>query len=458
MFKRLLIANRGEVAVRIARACRELDISPIGVASSADQDASWTGVMDEVVVLGPAAAAQSYLDAERIIQAARQTYASALHPGWGFLAENQRFATLCRQHGITFVGPSAAVMETMGVKSPAKEAMRAAGLPVIPGSDGPLADTQAAVACARVIGYPVLLKADLGGGGRGMRRCDDESELAAAFAQASAEAEAAFGSGAMYLERYLEAGRHIEIQVLCDNFGNGIHLGERECSIQRRHQKLIEESPSPALTTEERAAMGARAVRAAVAVGYTGAGTIEFLRASSGELYFMEMNTRLQVEHPVSEEVTGIDIAKKQIEVAANQPLGLTQDEVRFEGHAIECRINAEDPSQDFRPTPGKLTAFDFPTDAGPGRVRVDTHLAAGDEVSPHYDSLLGKVIAWGKTRDEAIATLRASLAGARVEGVSTTIPMHLAVLASDEFARGEYDTASIPGWTQRTADATGGN
>jgi len=458
MFQRLLIANRGEVAVRIARACRALGIAPIGVASAPDRDASWTEMMDEVVGIGPAASAESYLNMGRLVQAARQHHASALHPGWGFLAENHRFVALCRQHGITFVGPSAAVMKKMGNKSLAKAAMKAGGLAVIPGSDGPLKDLAAAVECASSAGYPIILKADYGGGGRGMRLCADEAELREAFASASAEAQASFGSDSIYLERYLAAGRHIEIQIICDAFGNGVHLGERECSVQRRHQKLIEESPSPVLDAAERNELGERAVQAALSVGYENAGTIEFLRDDAGHLYFMEMNTRLQVEHPVSEAVSGIDIVQKQIEIAANRPLGLTQDQIELRGHAIECRINAEDPTEDFRPSPGVLEAFSFPTDLGPGKIRIETHLQAGGEVTPHYDSLIAKVIAHGETRDDAIETMLRSLGEAEVEGVSTTIPLHLAVLDSEGFRSGNYDTASIPGWQTEEPVPTPGN
>jgi acetyl-CoA carboxylase biotin carboxylase subunit len=452
MFQRLFIANRGEVAVRIARACRSLGIAPVGGVSEADLGARWTEALDEVVCLGPADARQSYLDPVRVVQAALATRASALHPGWGFLAESARFAALCRQHGLAFVGPSATSMDLMGVKSPAKAAMRAAGLPVLPGSDGPLADVDAAARAAAEAGYPVILKADHGGGGRGMRLCRDEAQVRAAFGAAAQEAAGAFGSGSLYLERYLTGGRHVEVQVLCDRFGAGVHLGERECSIQRKHQKLIEESPSPALSPDERARLGAQAAAAAVTLGYVGAGTIEFLRDDDGALYFMEMNTRLQVEHPVSEMVTGLDIAARQIEIAANRPLGLAQRDVVFSGHAIECRINAEDPHADFRPSPGRLEVFDLP--AGPGKggsaIRVDTHLAAGDEVTPHYDSLLAKVIAHAPTRAGAIDALLAALGAASIEGVKTTIPLHLAVLESAAFRSGAYGTASIPGWESR--------
>jgi acetyl-CoA carboxylase biotin carboxylase subunit len=447
MFQRLLVANRGEVAVRIARACRTLGVRPIGVASEADLGASWTRAFDEVVTIGPGPASASYLRADRLVQAALQTRASALHPGWGFLAENARFASLCAQHGIAFVGPRPALMELMGAKTPAKRAMRAAGLALIPGSAEPLATVEEAVTCAREIGYPVLVKADSGGGGRGMRRCADEAELRAAFPAARAEAEAAFGDGAVYLERYLVGGRHVEVQLLCDAFGGGIHVGERECSVQRKHQKLLEESPSPALTPAERAALGASALRAALAVGYTSAGTVEFLRSPEGALYFMEMNTRLQVEHPVSELVSGLDIAALQIRLAANEPLPLSQGELTFHGHAIEARVNAEDPERNFQPSPGTLRAFAIPTDLGPGTVRVDTHLAEGDTIPPHYDSLLAKVIAHAETRALALETLTRALRAARIEGVATTVPLHLAVLASDAFQSGRYDTSAIPGW-----------
>jgi acetyl-CoA carboxylase biotin carboxylase subunit len=454
MFQSLLIANRGEVAVRVARACRELGVAPIGVASEADRDAGWTRAMDEVVCLGPASATQSYLDPLRVVQAAVQTRCSALHPGWGFLAESPRLATLCRQFGVSFVGPSAATMRRMGLKSPAKQAARDAGLPVVPGSDGPLADADAAVACANETGYPVILKADAGGGGRGMRLCQNADEVRAAFDAASAEAQSAFGSGAMYLERFLTSGRHIEVQVLCDRLGNGVHLFERDCSIQRRHQKLIEEGPSPLLDDDARAELGALAIRAALAMGYENAGTIEFLRDGDGTFHFLEMNTRLQVEHPVTELITGVDIVKKQIEVAAHRPLGLTQADVTVSGHALECRINAEDPAQGFRPTPGRLASFAFDTEVGPGTVRVDTHLAEGEEVSPHYDSLLAKVIVHGETRAAAIETMQAALAAARIEGVQTTLPVHQAVLASPEFQRGDFDMSSIPGFEERAAEA----
>jgi acetyl-CoA carboxylase biotin carboxylase subunit len=447
MFQRLLIANRGEVAVRIARTAREMKIAPVGVASRADLGARWLEAMDEVVCVGEAAPRESYLRADRIVQAAVQTRCSALHPGWGFLAENPRFAALCEQHGVSFVGPSARVLRLMGLKTPARAAMRAAGLPVVPGSDELLASAEDAVARADAIGYPVILKADAGGGGRGMRRCEDARQVAAAFSSASAEAQAAFGNGRLYLERYLSGGRHVEVQVLADRHGRAVHLFERECSVQRNHQKLLEESPSPALSPEERARIGTAAARAAAAIGYAGAGTMEFLRDREGRLHFMEMNTRLQVEHPVTEAITGIDIVKEQLRIAADEPLAVEQERIACRGHAIECRINAEDPVQGFRPSPGRLTAFEIPRDQGPGSVRVDTHLAAGEEVLPHYDSLIAKVIAHAPTREKAIETMLRALAGARIEGVATTVPLHLEVLVSGEFRSGKYDTSRIPGW-----------
>jgi len=447
MFHKVLIANRGEVAVRIARACRSLGISPVGISSEADYGAPWLERMDEVVMIGGFAPSESYLRGELVLQAALQTRCTAIHPGWGFLAEDPRFAALCEQHGVTWIGPSPAVMAQMALKTPAKRAMLKAGLQGIPGSDGLLTDVDEACKCAEEVGYPIIVKADAGGGGRGMRLCRNEADLLEAFPSARAEAKSAFGNGALYLERYLEGGRHIEVQILADKFGKAIHLGERECSVQRSHQKLIEESPSPALTMEERQRLGRSAARAAAAIGYVGAGTIEFLLEDSGRLCFIEMNTRLQVEHPVTEAVTGIDIVQKQIEIAANQHLGIEQVEVTSKGASIECRINAEDPHDGFKPSPGVLERFELGLDAGPGLVRIDTHMQAGDEVSPYYDSLLAKIITFGKTREDAIETMLASLRTTVIEGVKTTIPLHIDVLNSKEFRKGEYDTSKIPGW-----------
>ncbi|MEX1025384.1 MAG: acetyl-CoA carboxylase biotin carboxylase subunit [Planctomycetota bacterium] len=447
MFHRLLIANRGEVAVRIARACRSLGIAPIGVISEADRGASWTEVMDEVVCVGPAAPSTSYLRMQRIVQAAHQTRASAVHPGWGFLAENQRFAALVRQHGFAFVGPSTRSMREMGQKSPAKRAMRAAGLDVVPGSDGPLADADAAVRVANEVGYPVLLKAESGGGGRGMRRVDREADVHAAFSAAAAEAASAFGDASVFLEKLIEHGRHIEVQVLCDHFGNGVHLGERECSVQRKHQKLLEESPSPALSRDVATDLGERALAAALAVGYASAGTIEFLLTPGGEFYFLEMNTRLQVEHPVSELVSGVDIAAEQIRIAANHRLSLTQADVRLSGHAIELRINAEDPAEDFRPTPGQIERFDFPSDVTGATLRIDTHVRSGDTIPPYYDSLVAKLLVHAADRAAAIEALERVLDATHIEGIATTIPLHRAVLADPGFRAGNYDTSRLPGW-----------
>ncbi len=452
MFRSLLIANRGEVAVRVARAARELDIRTVFIASEADLGASWLDAADEVVCVGSSAPRDSYLDVRRIVQAALQTGCAAVHPGWGFLAENSGFAALCAQHGLTFIGPGPGTMEQLGLKIPAKRAMRAAGLDGIPGSDGLLDTLEEARRVADEIGYPVIVKADAGGGGRGMRRCAAPEDLESAWQQASAEAEAAFGNGKLYMEKYITGGRHIEIQILCDAYGHAIHLGDRECSIQRNHQKLIEESPSPALSAAQRAELGERAAAAAAAIGYIGAGTVEFLRAPGGELYFMEMNARLQVEHPVTEMQTGVDLVKEQLKIAANERLTIQQADVKQRGATIECRINAEDPTQDFRPTPGKLASFEFPSAAG--ALRIDTHLQSGDEVPPYYDSLLAKVLGHGETREEAIAVLLGALRDTRIEGVATTIPLHLAVLDSAEFRAGEYDTSFIPGWTSPTPSA----
>jgi acetyl-CoA carboxylase biotin carboxylase subunit len=382
-----------------------------------------------------------------MVQAALQTRCSAVHPGWGFLAESSRFAALCREHGLAFVGPRPGVMDLLGRKLPAKRVMAAAGLPGIPGSDDVLASAEHAAEVASEVGWPVMLKADAGGGGRGMRLCRTAAEVRAAFEAAAREAEAAFGDPRLYLERYLEGGRHIELQILADHDGHAIHLGERECSIQRQHQKLIEESPSPVLDARDRDRIGAAAARAAAAVGYTGAGTVELLRDRDGCLWFMEMNARLQVEHPVTEMRSGVDLVREQLRVAANQPLSLGQDDVTLEGASVECRINAEDPARGFLPTPGRLEVFELARDQGPGRVRVDTHLCAGDVVPPYYDSLLAKVVAWGRDRAEAIETLLAALRSSRVEGVATTLALHVAVLESAAFRRGEYDTGAIPGW-----------
>ncbi|HTJ43596.1 MAG TPA: biotin carboxylase N-terminal domain-containing protein [Kofleriaceae bacterium] len=439
-FHRILIANRGEVAVRVARACDAMGIVPVFAVSAADADAPYTRGR-ETVMLGPARAAQSYLDAERVVQAAVQTRCTALHPGWGFLSENPLLAALCAQHGVTFIGPPPHVTALMGSKIAAKRAMRAAGLDVIPGSDGVLRDADEAAAIADQVGYPILLKAERGGGGRGMRVANARGQIASAYAEAQAEARAAFGGDGLYLEKLVTGGRHVEIQIFGDKYGRAVHLGERDCTVQRHHQKLVEESPSPAIDADLRARTCERAAAAAARIGYVGAGTMEML-LDGGTLRFMEMNCRLQVEHTVTEMRTGLDLVRAQIEVAAGRPLPI--DHVKFDGHAIECRINAEDPSQDFRPAPGAITNWHAPEMQD---VRVDTHVETGYVVPPFYDSLLCKVIARGETRDAAIDRMLAALDALVCEGVPTTIPLHKAILSSPAFRRGDYDTRSIPGW-----------
>jgi acetyl-CoA carboxylase biotin carboxylase subunit len=443
LFHRLLIANRGEVAVRVARACDALGITAVFAVSEADRDAPYTRGR-EVVVLGPGRAALSYLDVERVVQAAVQTHCTALHPGWGFLSENPLLATLCAQHGVTFIGPPPHVTALMGSKTRAKAAMVAAGLDVIPGSNGVLADAADAKRVATEVGFPVLFKAENGGGGRGMRIARAAGEVEQVYGEAQAEARAAFGGDRVFLEKLIEGGRHVEIQVFADRYGHAVHLGERDCTVQRNHQKLIEESPSPALTSDQRGAVLAAAARAAAAIGYVGAGTMEMLLDPTGVLRFMEMNCRLQVEHTVSEERTGKDLVIAQIEIAAGRPLAWRQADLAMTGHVIECRINAEDPANNFAPAPGKITAWQPP--AGEG-IRVDTHVEAGYVVPPFYDSLLAKLIVKAATRDDAIAKMIGALTAFAVEGVPTTIPMHVAILKSDAFRTGAYDTRSIPGW-----------
>ena len=444
-FRRLFIANRGEVAARIARTCDTLGITPVFGVSEADRAAPYLRDR-ESVLLGPSRSSESYLAKERIVQAAVQARCSALHPGWGFLAENPLFASLCEAHGVTFIGPPASVMQSLGRKTPAKVAMARAGLKLIPGSDGVLTGIAQAREVAEATGFPVLLKAESGGGGRGMRVVRDPSGVKEAYESAQAESLAAFADGRLYLEKLIEGGRHIEIQLLADKYGRVVHLGERDCSVQRKHQKLIEESPALVLSDAEREQTLAAAVRATREIGYVGAGTMEFLLDEGGELRFMEMNARLQVEHPVTEMRTGIDLVEAQIRVAAGEPLWLSQDEIELRGHAIECRINAEDPRKGFLPSPGVIETWDVPAASGEG-VRVDTHVESGYEVPPHYDSLVCKVIAWGKDRNAACDRLAQALQGLRCDGISTTVPMHLAVLSSKEFRQNRYDTRAVPGW-----------
>ena len=440
MFRRLLIANRGEVAARVAATCRRLGIETVAVASTADIQLGWLSEVDQVVEIGPPRASESYLHQDRILDAARSTGCTAVHPGWGFLAENSTFAARCAALGLSFVGPGPGVIRAMGDKVQARETMGALGMPLIPGSPGPIDDLDQAREQAEAAGYPVLLKAAAGGGGRGMRRAYSEADLKGAFDSATAESIAAFGDGRLYLEKLIVGGRHIEFQVMVDAFGNAVHLGERECSIQRRHQKLVEESPSPAVTPELRAEMGAHVAGIAAAAGYRSAGTVEMLRSREGELYFMEMNTRLQVEHPVSEAITGLDLVELQLRVAANQELPIRQDDIAFHGHAIEVRINAEDP-QTFRPCPGKIETLAFPSGDG---IRVDTHLREGDVISPHYDSMIAKLIVHADSREACLQKLREALVETRIEGVDTTIPLHQRLLEHEPFVTGDYDTSTL--------------
>jgi acetyl-CoA carboxylase biotin carboxylase subunit len=436
MFSKILIANRGEIALRIIAACKEMGIKTVAVHSEADRDSLHVRYADDDVCIGPAVSKQSYLSISSIIAAAEITGADAIHPGYGFLSENAHFAEIVGECNLTFIGPPPEAIRLMGDKARARETAQKAGVPIIPGSAGAMRTWEEAADVARSIGYPVIIKAAAGGGGRGMRICWEEGELQTQYDTARNEAERAFGSGDVYLEKYLERPRHIEIQIFADNYGRVVSLGERECSIQRRHQKLIEESPSPALNDTLRAEMGAAAIRLCEAVGYINAGTIEFL-FQDGQFYFMEMNTRIQVEHPVTEEVTGIDLVKEQIRVAAGERLSVPEGEFRLRGHAMEFRINAEDPVT-FAPNPGKIRELHIP--GGPG-VRVDTHIYRDYVVPPHYDSLLAKLIVRGKDRLDTIARGRRALEQFVVEGVKTTLPLHRAILNNEQFIRGDIST-----------------
>jgi len=438
--EKVLIANRGEIALRVIRACRELDIRTVAAYSQADSESLHVKLADEAYCIGPPQSVRSYLHIPAIISTAVVTGADAIHPGYGFLSEKANFAEICAVHQIKFIGPSAHAINSMGDKSTARESMRKAGVPVVPGSHGLITDDDEAIRLASEIGYPVIIKATAGGGGRGMRIAADESQLANALASARSEASAAFGDGGVYIEKYLRPIRHVEIQVMADSFGNCIYLGERDCSVQRRHQKLIEESPSPALTPELRARMGEAAVSAAKEIGYEGAGTVEFILAGQ-DFYFMEMNTRIQVEHPVTEMITGFDLIKEQIRVASGEPLSLRQEDVTFNGHAIECRINAEDPARNFLPSPGRVDAYIAP--GGPG-VRIDSHCYPGYVIPPYYDSLVSKLIAWGRDRDEAIQRMQRALDEYAVTGIKTTIPFHQEVLAHPVFQAGDVTTDFI--------------
>ncbi len=444
MFNKILIANRGEIALRILRACQELGIKTVAIYSEADVDSLHVRFADEVVCIGPPPSNESYLNMVRIISAAEITGAEAVHPGYGFLAENPEFAEICEECNIQFIGANADVIRKMGNKSEAKKTMKKAGVPVVPGSDGVIKDLNHAKSLVKDVKYPVMLKAVAGGGGRGMRLVNSEDELEMNFMMASAEAEGAFGNADLYMEKFIANPRHIEIQVMADAHGNVVHYGERECSIQRRHQKLLEEAPSVALDEDLRNKMGELAVKGCKGVDYVGAGTIEFLLDDQKKFYFMEMNTRIQVEHPVTEMVYSRDLVKDQIRVAAGEPLNYEQNDIKMAGHAIECRINAEDWERNFMPNPGHIDNIHFP--GGPG-IRVDTHTYSGYDIPPFYDSLVAKLIAHGKDREEAITRLRRSLDEFIIEGVKTTIPFHRKLIDHDDFKNGNFDT----GFLERT-------
>jgi acetyl-CoA carboxylase, biotin carboxylase subunit len=446
-FSKVLIANRGEIALRILRTCEEMGIATVAVHSTVDRHSLHVQLADEAVCIGEPPSSKSYLNIPNIIAAALTRNATAIHPGYGFLAENARFAEICADHQIVFIGPSPDSIRSMGDKSTAKKTMQNVGVPTVPGSEGLLTDEAEGRAIASKIGYPIIIKATAGGGGRGMRLVKDESELAKLFAAAQGEAEAAFGNPGVYLEKFVQKPRHIEFQILADTFGNVIHLGERECSIQRRHQKLLEEAPSPALTPLLREKMGTAAVMAAQSINYVGAGTVEFLLDQSGEFYFMEMNTRIQVEHPVTEMITGLDLIAEQLRIAQGEPLSLTQDQVLLRGHAIECRINAEDPEHNFRPHPGRISGYLPPS--GPG-VRMDSHVYTDYEIPPYYDSLIGKLIVWGADRPAAIRRMRRALRECAVTGLPTTIAFHQKILDNPDFQRGDVYTNFVEQMMQK--------
>jgi acetyl-CoA carboxylase, biotin carboxylase subunit len=449
VFRKVLIANRGEIAVRIIRACRELGVKTVVAHSEADRLSLAVSLADEAICVGPATSDKSYLNIPNIVSAALVSGAEAIHPGYGFLSENAYLAEVCDHCGITFVGPTAEVIEQFSDKSAARKMMRGAGLPVIPGVDHPLHTLDSASDAVAEIGYPVMIKACAGGGGRGLRVARDATELARVFPVAQMEAQGAFGSGALYLEALIENARHVEVQVLVDRQGNSVHLGERDCSLQRRHQKILEETPCPAFEPEVRDEMCRRAAAAAAAIGYVGVGTVEFLVDRVGRYYFMEMNTRIQVEHPISEMTTGIDLVKWQLRVAAGEELGFRQDDVVRRGHSIECRINAEDPRRGFAPQSGLIGTYTAP--GGPG-VRVDSHLFPGYLMPPYYDSLLAKVIVWGGDRQEAILRVRRALDELRISGVVTNVTFQLSLLQSHEFVEGSYDTGFVERWLETGA------
>ncbi len=436
MFNKILIANRGEIALRVIRSCKELGIKTVAVYSEADRDSLHVNFADEAVCIGPPPGRESYLNIPRIIAAAEITNADAIHPGYGFLAENAKFSEICESSGIKFIGPKPDMITAMGDKASAKDTMKKAGVPVVPGSDGVIDDPKVAREVAESIGYPVIIKATAGGGGKGMRLAWDGEEFERQYQMARTEAASAFGNGAVYIEKYVEQPRHVEFQIMGDQHGEVIHLGERECSIQRRHQKLIEESPSPVVDQDLRERMGAAAIKGAKSVRYEGAGTIEFLVDKNKNFYFMEMNTRIQVEHPVTEQVTGMDLVKEQINIAAGARV--SKKKLKQTGHAIECRINAEDPYKEFRPNPGTISGFHCPGGYG---VRVDSHAYVGYRIPPYYDSLLAKLIAFGATREETIDRMYRALEEFVVEGIATTIPFHMKVMKDERFRNGEFDT-----------------
>lgn len=442
MFSKILIANRGEIAVRIIRACREMGIRTVAVYSEADREALHTQLADEAICIGKASSKDSYLNMERILSATIATKAEAIHPGFGFLSENSRFVEMCEKCKVAFIGPSAGLIAKMGNKSEAKNTMRKAGVPVVPGTKDPIFTVDQAKKAAKNIGYPVMIKASSGGGGKGMRIAGNEKELEAHFVTAQQESIHAFGDDTMYLEKYVECPRHVEVQIIADKYGNVVHLGERDCSIQRRHQKMIEESPCMALSDKLRKKMGATAVRAAKAVGYENAGTIEFLLDKSGEFYFMEMNTRIQVEHPVSEFVSGVDLVKEQIRVAAGEHLSVQQKDIQLRGHAIECRINAEDPEHNFMPCPGTITGLHLP---GGNGVRMDTAVYAGYTIPPYYDSMIVKVIVYDRDRESAIKKMISTLGEVVIEGVKTNIDFQYELLNQPDFQSGKITTDFIP-------------
>ncbi len=437
-FDKILIANRGEIALRIIRSCEEMGIATVAVHSTVDRNALHVQLADEAVCIGEPASGKSYLNIPNIIAAALTRNASAIHPGYGFLSENARFAEICAAHDIAFIGPTPEAIRLMGDKSTAKETMQKAGVPTVPGSDGLVESEAEALKVAKEIGYPVMIKATAGGGGRGMRLVRHKNDLLPSLQAAQGEADAAFGNSSIYIEKFIERPRHIEFQILADNYGNVIHLGERDCSIQRRNQKLLEEAPSAVLVPELRQKMGQAAVKAAKFINFTGAGTIEFLLDSHGQFYFMEMNTRIQVEHPITEMITGVDLVAEQIRIAQGERLKLTQDQVQLTGHAIECRINAEDPDHNFRPAPGRISGYLPP--GGPG-VRIDSHVYTDYQIPPYYDSLIGKLIVWGPDRSTAIHRMKRALRECAITGLPTTIGFHQKIMENPQFIKGQVYT-----------------